>query len=414
MRRQPGTSSIRSWLISATLVLVLSACGSAGTDDALPEYDATPSAIETPAAEAARDDLRLPLQVRDATIVDPGWQTPPQYANDVFLSADHTQEVLTFRAVDSTGSILWEADRPLSCTGFTLTTNQDTSYAVLTDIDAAEDRLSQTTASAYDLHTSEHAWGPVTVPGPHHGPGTVFAAPTEQAMGQSGPKVVLNPASGEVLVDEREHDVSVLGEFHGTVLLVVNDAIQAYSATELADAGLEADALWTLDPTDFGWDIHDVSARLPVGLTDPTGSTASVAVLVGTDDTDRALVNLTDGHVLEENLAEAAQDPTSQTWVTVGDTMTGYSASGEVLYNEPHDDLSFHGVGAAMAYFENPDGDLAAHNVVTGKLGRAYDPEDTGTLAIPSVITANGAAVLEAEGTYYLATLPAVEQPEDS
>ena len=65
-----------------------------------------------------------------------------------------------------------------------------------------------------------------------------------------------------------------------------------------------------------------------------------------------------------------------------------------------------------MAYLENSDGDLEARNVVTGQIGRAYDPDDTGTLAVPTGITATGAGILEAEGSYYLATVPTVEQPE--
>jgi hypothetical protein len=93
--------------------------------------------------------------------------------------------------------------------------------------------------------------------------------------------------------------------------------------------------------------------------------------------------------------------------------LTGYDPAGQKLYEEPHGDLTFRGVGAALAYLENSDGDLAAHNVVTGKLGRAYDPEHTGTLAVPQYISAAGAGVVEADGGYYLATVPTGEQPQD-
>jgi len=415
MRPRFVNTSRRGWVAGAALtaVLTLSACGDASTDEALPQYDPTPVTVEETATEINRQAFRLPLQVSDTPVVDPGWQTPPQYADGVFLSADHTGDVLTFRAVDGTGTVQWKADRPLSCTGFTLTSHQDTSYAVLTDIDAEVQTFGATVASAYDLHTGEPVWGPIDVPGPHHGPGTVFAAPTDQAMGASGPKIVLDPASGQVVVDEREHDAKILGEFHGTILLVVADAVYAYHAADLADTGLDAEPIWTLDPDDFGWEVDHVLAHLPVALADPTGTSASPGVLLGTDDTDRALIDLTTAEVIAEELSDAGQDPTSQTWVTIGETLAGYSATGQQLYDEPHEDLTFQGVGAAMVYLENTAGDLEAHNVVTGKLGRAYDPEATGTLTVPTVIAADGAGVLEAEGTYYLATVPTVEQPDE-
>lgn len=410
-RRDPASSS--RWLAGLALaaLLTLSACGNA-EGEALPEYDPTPSVLESPAPEVDRQTMRLPLQFSDAPVVDPGWQTPPQYADDVFLSAEHAEDVLTFRAVDSSGTLLWEADRPLSCTGFTITAVDDLNYAVLTDIDAEVQGFGNTVASAYELHTGELAWGPVEVPGPHHGPGTVFAAPTEQAMGASGAKIVLDPASGETIVDEREQEVKVLGEFSGTVLTVEAQVIEAHRAADLAAHGLEAEPLWTVPVEEHGWTAEELTARSPAGLTHPSETETPPSVLLGTDDADRALVDLTSAEVLAEGLSDAGQDPTSQSWVMLGETLTGYAPTGQTLYEESHDGLQFRGIGAAMAYLENADGDLEARNVVTGKIGRAYDPDDIGTLAVPTGITATGAGILEAEGQYYLATVPTVEQPE--
>lgn len=416
IRNHGHSTSRRRWLSSAALVavLALSACAdSGGNGEALPQYDPVPTTVEAPAEEANSESLRLPLQFNEAPIVDPAWQTPPQYAEGVFLSADHTGDVLTFRAVDTTGTVLWEADRPLSCTGFTLTSQDEATYAVLTDIDAEVQGFDNTVAAAYDLHTGELAWGPVDVPGPHLGPGTVFGAPTEQAMGESGPTIVLDPASGEVLVDETQDDVRILGEFHGTVLTSTDEHIQAHHASALSDEGLEAEPLWTLDLAQYDWDNNRLSARSPVALADPTGRTAPAAVLIGTNDNDRALINVATAEILAEDLSDAGQDPSSQTWVTIGETLNGYDPTGKLLYEEPHQGLSFRGIGAAMAYLENAEGELQAHNVVTGKLGRSYDPDETGTLAVPTVITAPGAGAMEADGRYYLATVPEVEQPDD-
>ena len=179
--RSRGLLGIGAALVAATL---LSSCGSIGGSQGhtLPDYDPQPAQVNAPAAEVKKDELRLPLQFTHQSVVAPGWQTPPHSADGVFLSAGHHDDVLTFRAVDDTGTILWEAQRPLSCTGFTLTTANNEGYAVLTDIDADVQTFGHTVAAAYDLHTGGQVWGPVEVPGPHHGPGTVFAAPPEEAV----------------------------------------------------------------------------------------------------------------------------------------------------------------------------------------------------------------------------------------
>lgn len=396
--------------VGLTLVtaLTLSACGSDGAQgQLLPDYDPVPVAVDTPAAEVDTSELRLPLQLADNQVLEPGWQTPPHYADDVFLSAADDDDVLTFRAVDTSGTVLWEAQRPLSCTGFTLTSGQDQSYAVLTDIDDDVQGFGNTVASAYDLHTGEAVWGPVDAPGPHQGPGTVFGAPPEEAMGDSGPKVLLDPATGNLLLDETADDVTILGEFHGTVLLMHNDQVEAYRADELADTGLTAEPLWTI-PTDT-WDNNGLTARLPVTSSDPSDDPG--AVLLGTNDTNRALVQLATGEVLADQLTAAGQDPSSQTWVTIGQQYAGYAADGQLLYQEANHGLQFRGVGAAVAYLENADGDLEARNVVTGDIGRSYDPQDTGALTVPTLITATGAGILDAGEQYYLVPIAQADTP---
>lgn len=63
-----------------------------------------------------------------------------------------------------------------------------------------------------------------------------------------------------------------------------------------------------------------------------------------------------------------------------------------------------------MTYLENSDGDIEARNVITGAIGRAYDPEDTGALTVPTIITAHGAGILETNDEYYL--VPAVSDSD--
>ena len=395
------------WLLTGTLLaaaVTLSACSSshsASQPQSLPEYVPDPVSVNEAASEVDTGKLRLPLQLEYVTVVDPGWQTPPHSVDDMFLSAGGDDTVLTFRAVDDTGTIHWEAQRPLSCSGFTLTSDDGQRYAVLADIDPDTENLGNTIANAYDLDTGESHWGPVPVPGPHQGPGTVFAAPPEEGMGDSGPKVVLDPATGDVLVDEAEQpQLSILGEFHGTVLLAQDDQIQAHSAHNLSQTGTDATPDWTIDAADYNWQPEEVTAAAPATLADADHG----AALIGTGTQDQVLIDLTDGQVLADQRADASQDPSSGTWVTLGHQLSGYDTDGRQLYAHPNDDLEFAGVGAAMAYLKNADGDLEAHNVVTGDIGRAYSPDDTGTVAVPTIITPTGSGVIEADDQFYLST----------
>lgn len=382
--------------------IAFSACGSGQEAELLPDYNPAPHQVNRQAAVADTSALRLPLQLSGQQVVAPGWGTPPHVAGDVYLSAEHHDDVLTFRAVDATGLILWEAQRPLSCTGFTLTSANDQHLAVLTDIDAEVQTFGHTVATGYDLHTGEQLWEPVDVPGPHHGPGTVFASPPEAAMGSIGPKVVLDPGTGQVVLDERDTpEIRILGEFHGTILVQNNGQVKLFDAATLATSGLEAEPQWSLPVTDHQWDEQRLTATAPEpnpGLAHNAG-----AVLIGTDSTDRALIQLTDGQLLAEELSEAGQDPSSRMWVTVGDDLSGYDANGEPIFDEPLDELGLIGIGGAIAYMKNPDGDIEARNVITGALSRSYDPQDTGQPVVPLIIDTNGAAILEGENDYYLA-----------
>lgn len=399
--------SLRLGLSAICLILALGLTGCATADQdwqgggLLPDYDPTPQTVVQPADVTDAADLWLPLQLEDQLVLDPGWQTPPAYADGVFLSASDHENVLTFTAADDTGQVLWQAERPLSCTGFTLTTTQHQTVAVLTDIDDTHQGFGHTVANGYDLHTGEALWGPVDVPGAHQGPGTVFAAPPQAAMGSTEPRLVLDPASGAVLLDEStEPEVRILGEFNGLIVLVYEHTVIAYDAAQLAEHSLEAQPVWTLDPAPYSWDLEALQATVPAS--NDSGPDQHGAVLLGDGLEHKMLLDLSDGRVIAEDVATAMQDPSSGTWVTLGQQRVGYDRDGTTLYQLPGDGLTFAGIGGAMVYLENTAGDIAVHNVVTGALGRAYDPSGTGELAVPAVITANGAAVVEAAGRYYL------------
>ena len=90
--------------------VVLTACGANATSQEgqlLPDYDPTPTQVNSSAVEVDKTDLWLPLQLAEQQVLSPGWLTEPLHADGVFLSAKHDDDVLIFRAVDATGSILW-------------------------------------------------------------------------------------------------------------------------------------------------------------------------------------------------------------------------------------------------------------------------------------------------------------------
>src|SRR5699024_3271198 len=99
------SAAVQHRLLTGVLVaaaVTLSGCSS--SDDAsetqpLPDYEPNPVDVNAAASKVDPAELRLPLQLEDDTIVDPGWQTPPHSVDNMFLSAGGDDSVLTFRAV---------------------------------------------------------------------------------------------------------------------------------------------------------------------------------------------------------------------------------------------------------------------------------------------------------------------------
>ncbi|MGO1833428.1 MAG: hypothetical protein ACTH0C_02025, partial [Actinomycetaceae bacterium] len=209
------------WAAAVIAALVLVACGSE------PEVDREPRSAAHAPAEVDTEGLRMPLILGDAVLHDPGWSSAPQEHDGVYLAPATGSGTLEFRAVDSDGEALWTAERPLSCTGFTVSTGPDGEpIAVLTDTGTTDDTFAGVTATAYDLVTGAEVWGPVDVPGPYQGPGLVFAAPPEGPMGDTGRRTALDPRTGDPSVTEGEDDVDrVIGEYGGIVLTVAGETL---------------------------------------------------------------------------------------------------------------------------------------------------------------------------------------------
>jgi len=243
----------------------------------------------------------LPSGFADSSIVDPEWETTPQYAEGVFVGAKLHDEELEFTATDENGAVLWSVDRPLSCSGFALsTTSAGQHIVVLTDTETSYAEI-KSTASAYDLHTGDPVWGPVEVNGPYQGPGLVFAQPPKDFMGELGPRIALDPDSGEISAAE-EHDAQqVLGEYDGTVLLA--------NETEItARAGESTDDLWAIEADEIETPPDElkpaISPWLEPGLAHLTGEDGDQ----DGDDSASIMIDLETGEIIADDVDAPSED----------------------------------------------------------------------------------------------------------
>ena len=383
--------------------LVLASCGADpqndeqqpnDTADEIPDYDPTPATVKEQAPAAEVERLRLPYQLDDRPLLDPTWDAAPKTADGVFLAPGDTGGLLTFTAVDTEGTTLWQAERPVSCSGFTITHDGERPLAVLSDIDPDGEAFGGTTVTAYDLHTGEEFWGPVEVPGSHQGPGTVFAAPPEEQLGDLGPQVVLDPGTGTIIADERTDDsVSVVGEYHGTILLA--DATHLHAHRHGAET-----PQWSLPLENHGWEAEALHSW------DTTGPESGRAALVGEEPDQRVLIDLETGEPMAEGVRDASYEPTSGTWITLGEELSGYGAADEQLFsNSEAESLQLEGVGGVMVYLRTEEGQLQAHNAVSGDIAEAYDPAGEGPLAVPLYVSETGVGVVRSSDGVLLVPL---------
>ena len=401
MNRSVRARVMLGWVAAGALALA--ACS---PEDSQADAPATPAAdaplvsdtdlVREPRAGAdpalvELDDLALPIQSEGANLVDPGWEAAPQYLEGIFMAPVDAGGYLEFTAIDANGKALWALERPLACAGFTLTTGPNgLPIAVINDAVTTDSSLSATSASAYDLRTGELVWGPVDVPGPHQGPGLVYAAPSEAAMGASGPRMALSPVTGEVLADESDSDWSVVAENHGTVLLSDGKSMRAIDA-----AGTD---LW--------------HSELPTGITtaQATASTSTGAGIqaLRTDEGDMTVVDLASGAVLAESVTSAALDESTGTLITTGGIGTqGVAvATGDIQWGSSSS-AEAHVVtaGGAMAYVRDGNA-IRVQNTITGDVTPGYPEPLTGTIAVPQVMTGTGAAAYPHDGNVLLATEP--------
>lgn len=407
----------RSAALLGVAALTLSACSAEPHQDGSPEehaaerevaIDADPVQVQSSAEEADLGSIHLPVHLKSLLSVDPGWDAPPQVHDGVFLAPGEQEGRLVFRAVDSDGTVLWTAERPLSCSGFALTSAGDRPLAVLTDLSAASGSADTddspatwgtTTATAYDLHTGEEVWGPVDVPGPHQGPGLVFAERSEEPLGGTGRRVALDAATGEPSPD----GVDVIGEFYGTTVSAEDGEIVASTSGSSQDLW-RSSASSTTGTHDAETLISPATNRLPPG-----------SALIGSPEEGYDLWDLTTGQILAEGTDDAMFDLMSQTWVAVReDELTGIDSEGEELWAaDVGAEPTLLGTGGVMTYVLSGEEDLEIYNVVTGNPARVYDPLEDGETAVPLAFTASGATALDT-GTQMLLVTDVPGPPEDN
>ncbi|SLN00444.1 COG1475: Predicted transcriptional regulators [Brevibacterium yomogidense] len=377
--------------------LTLTACTSHGVTEGqdpaeVEGLDRVPNASSEHLPAADTSDVRLPTQFDQLVTVEPTWDLPVQRGGDVFLSAEETDRALVYRAVDSTGTVLWTAQRPLACAGFVVTQDSEgRNLAVLTDAETSDSSLSITTASAYDLGSGEQVWGPVEVPGPHTGPGLVFAAPPEGFMGESGESVALDPTTGEPLGD----DGRVIGEFDGTVLRVEGDDVTAETGSDDA---------WSTPLSEIGGGASSLEAHA-------AASAADGLALLDTGDGTGPLLDLDSGEVLGETVHDAAHDAGAGiTAFLDADGLTVRDAHGEQqLAMSVREGTTLEAVVGALVYLRDGSS-VRVHNGVTGRVAQAYAQDGEGPVAVPDLVTEKGAGTLTVGGRTVLATERADEQ----
>lgn len=245
---RPGRPrTFRALAAGAVLVQVLAACTSrdvSAPEDAEPRDDPPVQATAAPEAEPA------PI-LGEAPLWEAPYSSPPQPAGDGFVGIAMPERGggdLTFLGVDAEGRTRWSTPRNPSCTAFAVTkdeSGQDLVVILDSDADPASGLLAtRTTAAAYDPLEGSLVWGPTDVPGTLVGPGLLLAAIEGSVMSNStGPKVALDPATGEVIADEEEDGTEPLHEYQGTLL--VRDGTELRSSETR-----NGDVLWTSDDLD--------------------------------------------------------------------------------------------------------------------------------------------------------------------
>lgn len=343
------------------------------------DLDRDPRPVGTPAPDDAGPDLLLPPSHGGARVVDPGWDALPLESGGVYLAPVVEDDRVIFTAVSEEGTVLWTAERPMLCSAFIVTASDDGPLAILMDISAGELTMSETTISAYDLNTGAKRWGPVDVPGPHVGPGLVFAAPPPESMGDGGPRRAIDPATGNTIADESEDtDSTILGESDGVVLLVDERSLVARTA--------EGPELWSLSSGDLGQPLDGLRTISVV-------QNAQDLVLLGDRAAGATLVSLTEGVIEGRGVRGGEVDLSAGIRILLGGDLQAADAAGRTLWSRSVPaDATLLSAGDGSVYLSSTDR-IDVFDTTSGEL-RSSIPSDT---LVPQKISAVGAGVIDSD-----------------
>jgi hypothetical protein len=366
-------------LAVGVLAFAITACApTVAPDAASASLDRTPHPVGTAAPYYGDDvELSLPPGFDDVRVLDPGWDVPPQESHGIYLAPRVEDNRVVFTAVSADGIELWTAERPMLCSAFVVTTDDDGPLAILMDITAGDTTVSETTVSAFDLRTGAERWGPVDVPGPHIGPGLVFAAPPPEAMGTSGPRLVIDAATGDTLADESQEDgLSILAERDGIALLAVDARIVARTASERE--------LWAFPRSAF-----NQPGDIPPSVTD-TSIGGGLALLSGDAAGGGALVKLVTGAVIAHNVRGAAIDRSTGIRIIRDDGLRAVDPADNILWSrEVPADATLLSAGGGIVYVRTAGG-LDTFSTASGDALSSL-PSDA---AIPQHIDETGAGII--------------------
>lgn len=378
--------------LTFALTLGLSACSVFGSDPQTSE----PTSAGTQAPSFDADETTSDSAASRA--VDPGWDAPAQEADGTFLSMHENDDDLEYRAVDSTGEVLWTALRPRACSAYLVTTGDDGPIAVLMDQGSSSGGSLTPTASGYDLATGEKRWGPVETPGPMLGNGLVFAGPPQDFIGTGGPRTALDPSTGEVTAAEGE------GRSSGVIAMFGEHLVRS-QGSDIVGEDPDGHRLWTRAAEDLGVSASE-AREVPW---EPIG--ASHALLGEAGSHTRTLIDLHTGATVESEIAEARFDSSSDTVVTVGSRLDGFDVDGTKRWSTPlPENADVAAVGAGLIAFdseggsdsESGNGSAHAQRPVTARSADDGSPVDGDTpllraierLGAPHHISDTGAALI--------------------
>lgn len=235
-----GTKVVRLMLGAGVLAGVLTSCTAAPQTVGAQLVDDRVNYLRA----APPDVVRAPPNFLPRGLVQ--FDQPPTVSGDNFTSVlfpDGQRDALSVVEVGADGRG-WQIDTNPSCVGRTSTTVDGQTLDIILDSDASFDGntlATRTVATAFH-DDGEIVWGPVEVPGPHRGPGLIFA--------DTPKSVVSNEPVGAVMLDARTgqhvdaglaekalyegNGVGVAGTLEDVMAFRTGDGVQLWDSASLA------------------------------------------------------------------------------------------------------------------------------------------------------------------------------------